>query len=73
MGGILLAQRLWGGNNQSFRLVNVQRREPDPSFEIPPDYRVLERVEETPARTGVGAAGSVRPSVTQPTTPPSKP
>ena len=62
------------GDNQSFAMVNIQRGEPDAAlFEIPPDYRVLEKVNKTPARAGSGVIGGVGPWVAEPVSAPSKP
>jgi hypothetical protein len=41
-------------------MVNIQRVEPDESlFQIPPDYRVAERLNNPTTRTGVGMIGSM--------------
>jgi len=47
------------GNTQTIAMVNIQRGEPDESlFQIPPDYRVAERVNNPAARTGMGVVGT---------------
>jgi hypothetical protein len=64
------------GDNQSFALVNIQRGEPDAGlFQIPPDYRVLERVNEMFTRGTMGAVGEgvLVPSTAEPPAPISKP
>jgi len=44
------------GMTQTIAMVNIQRGEPDESlFQTPPDYRILERVNEASPSTGVGA------------------
>jgi len=64
------------GDTLSTAMINIQRGEPDPLlFQIPPDYRVVERVNEPGVRQGTGVTGgfiTVSPS-TEITTVPSKP
>jgi len=44
------------GVTQTIAMVNIQRGEPDESlFQTPPEYRILERVNEASPSTGVGA------------------
>jgi hypothetical protein len=48
------------GNTQTISMVNIQRGEPDATlFEIPPDYRIAERVNNPASHTGVGIIGSM--------------
>jgi hypothetical protein len=48
------------GNTQTISMVNIQRGEPDATlFEIPPDYRIAERMNNPAVRTGVGIIGSM--------------
>ena len=48
------------GNTQTIALVNIQCGEPDETlFQIPPGYRVVERVNDPAVRMGVGVTGSV--------------
>jgi hypothetical protein len=47
------------GNTQTIAMVNIQRGEPDETlFEIPPGYRIAERVNDPATRTGQGMVGS---------------
>jgi hypothetical protein len=42
-------------NTQTIAMVNIQRGEPDATlFQIPPGYRILERVNDPASRTGTG-------------------
>ena len=64
------------GDTLSTAMINIQRGEPDPLlFQIPPDYRVVERVNEPGVRQGVGVVGGVMISSpsTETTTIPAKP
>jgi len=48
------------GNTQTIAMVNIQHGEPDETlFQIPPDYRIAERVNNPATRTGVGIVGSM--------------
>lgn len=62
-------------STQTIAMVNIQRGEPGEAlFQIPPDYRVAERVNNPAARTGVGVVsgyGMVSPASETP--PPDKP
>jgi hypothetical protein len=60
---------------QSASMINIKRGEPDQSlFEIPPDYRVAERVDNPPARSGTGeTSGNGKASPASETPPPAKP
>lgn len=47
-------------NTQTIAMVNIQRGEPDATlFQIPLDYRIVERVNNSTAQTGVGIVGSM--------------
>jgi len=60
---------------QSAAMINIKRGEPDELlFEIPPDYRVAERVDNPPARAGAGdVSGNGKTSLPSETLPPAKP
>jgi hypothetical protein len=62
-------------NTTTIAMVNIQRGEPDEAlFQIPPDYRVAERVNDPAPRTGVGVvSGYVMVSPASKTPPPDKP
>ncbi len=62
-------------NRQSAAMLNIQRGEPDESlFEIPPDYRVAERMKNPAARTGTGdVRGNGKASPASETPPLAKP
>jgi hypothetical protein len=63
------------GNTQTIAMVNIQRGEPDETlFQIPPDYRIAERVINPATHSGIGIVGSmgVGPAPVQ-TTVPDKP
>jgi len=62
-------------NTQTIAMVNIRRGEPDATlFQIPPGYRILERVTDPAQRTGVGIVGIVRSgSSTEPIVVPDKP
>jgi hypothetical protein len=60
LGAILLRISSTGENGSSFTraMTNIRRDEPDASlFQIPPDYHVTERVNESVARPGSGLLG----------------
>ena len=46
------------GSTQTIAMVNIRRGEPDETlFQIPPDYRIAERVNDPASRTGTGVTG----------------
>jgi hypothetical protein len=48
------------GNTQTIAMVNIQRGEPEETlFQIPPDYRIAERVNNPDTHTGVGITGTM--------------
>lgn len=65
------------GISQTISLANIQRSEPDPTlFQIPPDYRVVERITDPSPRQGAVASagfGSSAPSQPEQSAPPAKP
>ena len=62
-------------NTQTIAMVNIRRGEPDATlFQIPPGYRILERVTDPAQRTGMGIVGSVGSGFsTEPIVVPDKP
>jgi hypothetical protein len=55
-------------NTQTIAMVNIQRGEPDETlFQIPSGYRIVERISDPAAKTGVGVISGfgVGPSVEQ--------